>query len=60
MFSIVLKDGKIINIKATSVDWNERTRTISLINDRKSVARINMDNIVGWVKSEYCNIESGE
>lgn len=50
---IVLNDGKIINIKATVVEWCERSRTIRLVNDRQIVARINMDNIVGWIDADY-------
>ena len=53
MYSIALTDGKIININATEVEWNERTRMIKLINDRKIVARINMDNVVGWIDADY-------
>jgi hypothetical protein len=59
MYSIVLTDGKIINIKATEVSWDEDTRTIKLINDRRIVARINMDNVVGWINAD-CKAESEE
>ena len=54
MYSIILADGKIINIKADEADWNEKTRTIRLINnsERKVVARINMDNVVGWINAD--------
>ena len=53
MYSIVLTDGKIINIKATEVEWCEKVRMIKLINDRQIVARINMDNVVGWIDADY-------
>lgn len=53
MYSIVLTDGKIINIKADEVEWCEKTRMIKLYNDRRIVARINMDNVVGWIDAEY-------
>jgi len=53
MYSIVLTDGKIINIKATEVEWYEKVRMIKLINDRQIVARINMDNVVGWIDADY-------
>ena len=53
MYSIVLTDGKIINIKATEVEWCEKSRMIKLINDRRIVARINMDNVVGWIDADY-------
>ena len=49
MYSIVLTDGKIINIKADEVEWFEKDRMIRLFNDGRIVARINMDNVVGWV-----------
>lgn len=53
MYSIVLKDGTIINIKATEVEWFETSRMIRLSNDGYTVARINMDNIVGWIDKDY-------
>lgn len=53
MYSIVLTDGKIINIKATEVEWCEKSQMIKLINGRRIVARINMDNVVGWVDADY-------
>lgn len=53
MYSIVLTDGKIINIKATEVEWIENSRMIRLINDGQIVARINMDNVAGWIDSDY-------
>ena len=53
MYSIVLTDGKIINVNATEVEWCEKVRMIKLINDRQIVARINMDNVVGWIDAEY-------
>ena len=57
MYSIVLTDGKIINIKATEIEWYEKSRMIKLINDRQIVARINMDNVVGWIDTDY-NVEN--
>lgn len=53
MYSIVLTDGKIINIKADEVEWCENPRMIKLINNRRIVARINMDNVVGWIDADY-------
>lgn len=49
MYNIVLTDGKIIKIKAKEVEWNEKSRTIRLIDDGEVIARINMDNVVGWI-----------
>ena len=53
MYSIVLTDGKIINIKADEVEWCREDRMIKLHNDRRIVARINMDNVVGWIEADY-------
>ncbi len=53
MYSIVLTDGKIINIKADEIEWCEKTRMIKLINNEMIVARINMDNVVGWIDADY-------
>lgn len=58
MYSIVLTNGKIININATEVAWSENTRMIRLFNDKTMVARINMNNIVGWIDADY-KAESG-
>lgn len=57
MYSIVLTDGKIINVNATEVEWCEKSRTIKLFEGTQVVARINMDNIVGWIDAE-CKVES--
>ena len=53
MYSIVLTDGKILNINADEVEWCEKARMIKLINRRQIVARINMDNVVGWIYADY-------
>lgn len=53
MYTIVLNDGKIINIKADEVEWCEKARMIKLFNGRRIVARINMDNVVGWIDADY-------
>ena len=53
MYSIVLTDGMIININATEAEWCEKSRTIRLINGRRIVARINMDNVIGWINADY-------
>jgi hypothetical protein len=53
MYIIVLTDGKAINIKATEVEWCEKSRMIKLFNDGRIVARVNMDNVVGWIDADY-------
>lgn len=53
MYSIVMTDGKIININANTVEWSEKSRTIIFFNENKTVARINMDNVVGWIDADY-------
>ena len=53
MYNIVLTNGKIISIKADEVEWCEKARMIKLYNDRRIVARINMDNVVGWIDADY-------
>ena len=59
MYSIVFTNGKVINIKGDHVEWQEKTRTTRIINDRNTVARINMDNVIGWIDNRYL-IESEE
>lgn len=53
MYNIVLTDGKIINIKADEVEWYEKSQMMKLINGKQVVARINMDNVVGWINADY-------
>ena len=53
MYSIILTDGKVVNIKATEVEWYEKTGMIKLFNEGRTVARINMDNVVGWIEADY-------
>jgi len=53
MYSIVLADGKIININADKVEWYLKDRMIRLFNDGQIVARINMDNVVGWIDADF-------
>lgn len=61
MYSIILTNGKITHIKADLVEWNATDRTIKLINDRRTVARINMDSVVGWIDTDYeVEIEESE
>lgn len=57
MYSIVLTNGKIINVNATDVEWNDNSRMIKLINDKTIVARINMDVVAGWINTD-CIMES--
>ena len=52
MYNIVLTDGKIINIKATDVEWFEESRIIRFLNGREVVALINLNNVVGWVNKK--------
>ena len=53
MYSIVLTDGKIVNVNATELEWIEKSRMIRLIYGRKVVARFNMDNVAGWIDADY-------
>ena len=53
MYSIVLTDGKIINIEADEIQWGEKSQMVKFYNDREMVARINMDNVVGWIDADY-------
>ena len=53
MYSIVLTDGKILNMKATEMRWHEEGHIIKFIKDRQVVGRINMDNVVGVIDLRY-------
>lgn len=53
MYSIVLTDGKIVNINATEVEWNEKNKMARFLNGRRAVARININNVAGWIQTDY-------
>jgi hypothetical protein len=57
MYSIVLTDGKIININADVVEWYEKNRMTKFIANGRVVARINMDNVVGWIGAEWIDVD---
>lgn len=57
MYSIALKDGKIINVNASEIEWSNESRIMKFYgnNDirgrRRIVAIINIDNIAGYIKT---------
>ena len=53
MYSIVLTDGKIINIIADDVRFEEKDKMASFRRKGRQVARINMDNVAGWFETNY-------
>ena len=54
-YSIILKDGKIIKVDGTEIEWNDKTHHMRIFSGEKKrvVARYNMDNIAGWTESKY-------
>ena len=59
MYSIILKDGKTINIKADDMVLNvtEKIRVLRFYYGLEMVAEINMDNVAGWVRTDYIKNE---
>jgi hypothetical protein len=58
MYSIILKDGKIINIKADDMVFCEKAKIVRFYyNNVRIVAEINMDNVVGWARTDYIKNE---
>ena len=55
MYTIILKDGRTINIKADDMVLNvtEKIRVLRFYYGLKMIAEINMDNVVGWVRTDY-------
>lgn len=54
MYNILMTNGKMIGIDAQKVEWYEKSRTLVFYDGKvgeslKKVARINIDNIVGWL-----------
>lgn len=52
MFSIILTDGTLKNIEGDSIEWIEKSRMVKIYDFHKLVARINMNNVVGWINSD--------
>lgn len=56
MYSIILKNGKIINIEADDMVYDEKVKLVKFYNRRfydsvSLIAEINMDNVAGWVRT---------
>ena len=54
MYIIILKNGKIINIKADDMilDVTEKIRVLRFYYSLRIIAEINMDNVAGWVRTD--------
>ena len=59
VFTIVFVDGQKINIIADHVEWNKESKTVKFYDERDIVARINMDNIIGWINSKNIGMVRG-
>ena len=57
MYTIVLTNRKAMNINADDVTWFAPERMVKFINNDRIVARINMENVVGWVETDYVNYD---
>ena len=57
MYTIILTNGKTIDINADEVEWYTKERLIKFINNCHVIARINMDSVVGVIESD-CMVES--
>ena len=53
MYSIILKNGKIINVTGDSSDWFNESRTLIISNGEVTVGIFSIDNISGFTKSDY-------
>ena len=51
MYSIILKNGKIINIEADDMASYEKEKVVKFYYNRVLIAKINMDSVVGWAKT---------
>ena len=53
MYSIILKNGKIINIRAYDIVYYEKFNLVRFYDSATSIiAEINMDNVAGWVRTD--------
>ena len=53
MYSIVFKDGKIINVNADGTQWWNESRMLTLYNNGDTVGIFNIDDIAGWINTNY-------
>lgn len=53
MYSIILKNGKTVTINATTVEWYQTDKMLRFLHKNNIVARINMDSIIGWAKTDH-------
>lgn len=60
MYSIILKNGKIINIEADDIVYYEKFNLVRFYDSATSIiAEINMDNVAGWVRT-CCKVDNEE
>lgn len=53
MYSVILKDGKTINIKADDIVYYEKFNLVRFYDSATSIiAEINMDNVAGWARTD--------
>lgn len=60
MYIIVLTNGKAIKINADEVEWHGQERMIKFINKCRTIAKINMDNVVGLIEADYIILPESE
>jgi hypothetical protein len=61
-YSIILKNGKVVNIKADKASWDVEDRNVSFFSRKDAhylVAVFNVDNIAGFIKTD-CMTEDKE
>ena len=57
MYSIILKNGNIINIRADDIVYYEKFNLVRFYDSATSIiAEINMDNVAGWVRTS-CKVD---
>lgn len=49
MYSVILTNGKIINVIGDDYLFNEKTRLIRLFKNKREIAKFNIDKISGIV-----------
>lgn len=62
-YSIILKNGKIVSIKADRASWDVEDRSVSFFSREDAhhlVAVLNVDSIVGFIKTDYMTEDKDE
>ncbi len=57
VYKVIFTSGNYVKVLADEVQLDSKLEHIRFFNDRRVIARFNMNNIAGWVESKYMQDE---